>query len=89
MQTTVTRGSLRELDHRSGDGVDVTLLWDAGSHVVLVVVLDEQTGVTFQLAVDGADALDAFKHPYAYRHRAQLDGDNAGGARLQQSKFAG
>ena len=74
MQTTVTSGSL---------------LWDAGSHVVLVVVLDEQTGVTFQFVVDGADALDAFKHPYAYRYRARPDGDLAGGARLQQPKFAG
>jgi hypothetical protein len=56
----------RELDHRSGDGIDVTLLWDADADVVLVAVENEHTGECFRIAVDGADALEAFRHPYAY-----------------------
>lgn len=55
----------RELDHRNGDGIDVTLLWDADADVVLVSVENEHTGERFRIAVDGADALDAFRHPYA------------------------
>jgi hypothetical protein len=44
---------LRELDHRSGDGFDVT-------------VEDTRTNDAFRIAVDPRDALEAFHHPYAY-----------------------
>jgi hypothetical protein len=57
---------IRELDHRSGDGIDVTLFWDGGSNDVFVEVADERAGARFRIAVDAANALDAFAHPYAY-----------------------
>ena len=63
---------LRELDSRSGDGFAVTLLWNARTDAVLVTVADARTGDLFRIAVDAADALDAFHHPYAYSRR--LDG---------------
>jgi hypothetical protein len=61
------QSAIRELDHRSGDGIDVTLLWDAGNNAVFVEVADERADARFRIAVDEADALDAFTHPYAYR----------------------
>jgi hypothetical protein len=56
----------RELDHRNGDGIDVTLLWDPHTDRVSVAVIDERTGEVLTFGVDGADALAAFQHPYAY-----------------------
>ena len=57
---------LRELDHRSGDGFDVTLLWSARTGRVFVAVEDTRTGDSFRIRVDPRDALEAFHHPYAY-----------------------
>ena len=60
----------RELDHRNGDGIDVTLLWDDDADDVLVAVENEHTGDVLRIAVERADALDAFHHPFAYARRS-------------------
>jgi hypothetical protein len=58
---------LRELDHRSGDGIDVRLLWRPHDDRVLVAVADAKTGEAFTLEVGpGQRALDVFHHPFAY-----------------------
>jgi hypothetical protein len=56
----------RELDHREGDGMSVTLLWYEDSNRVAIHVVDTETDEEFELEVAGRDALDAFRHPYAY-----------------------
>ena len=56
----------REIDHRNGDGIDVTLLWDPHTDSVSVAVIDERTGEVLTFGVDSAEALAAFHHPYAY-----------------------
>jgi hypothetical protein len=56
----------RELDHRDHGGVSVTLLWYEDSNRVAVHVVDAETGEELELEVAGPDALDAFRHPYAY-----------------------
>jgi hypothetical protein len=65
--------AIRELDHRSNDGIDVTLLWNSETNRVVVAVEDERSGESFELAVDGADALSAFHHPFAYAYREGSD----------------
>jgi hypothetical protein len=65
--------TIRELDHRISDGIDVTLLWDPLTDRVFVAVYDERYGESFQLQVDPAEALDAFRHPYAYTRPAAGD----------------
>jgi hypothetical protein len=57
---------LRELDQRSADGIDVRLLWDPRTNHASIVVTDEQSGSVLAFPVDGAEALTAFQHPYAY-----------------------
>ena len=42
---------LRELDHRSHDGIDVQLLWDPSRDRVLVAVSDAKTGEAFTVPV--------------------------------------
>jgi hypothetical protein len=56
----------RELDHRESDGVSVTLLWYEDSNRVTLHVIDSDSDEEFDLEVAGRDALDAFRHPYAY-----------------------
>lgn len=68
MSTTSER-YLRELDQRSSDGIDVRLLWNSATNRVTVSVHDGKRGESFELEVEGADALDAFHHPYAYAGR--------------------
>ena len=58
---------LRELDHRTNDGIDVWLLWSEEDGRVLVAVTDEKSGDRFSVDVrEGERALDVFHHPYAY-----------------------
>jgi hypothetical protein len=58
--------TVRELDRRTNDGLDVKLLWDSATDRVYVAVEDHRHGDAFELEVDPADALDAFHHPFAY-----------------------
>jgi hypothetical protein len=58
--------STHELDHRSNDGLEVTLLWEAETNRVTVNVFDAKSGDDFTIEVDPTEALDAFHHPYAY-----------------------
>lgn len=57
---------IRELDHRRNDGIDVRLLWSETDGQITVAVHDAKTGETFEIEVEGRDALDAFHHPYAH-----------------------
>lgn len=66
MLTTTTEIALRELDHRTNDGIDVTLFWNPRTNHVFVVAEDQRTGESFELEVEAADALNAFRHPFAY-----------------------
>jgi hypothetical protein len=55
-----------ELAHRSGDGIEVSLLWSRTTDRVTVVVSDLRTGESFDFAPPRDRALDAFNHPFAY-----------------------
>ena len=64
---------MRELDHRSSDGIDVRLLWCARDDRLLVAVSDARTGEAFSVEVrDHARALEVFHHPYAYAARREI-----------------
>jgi hypothetical protein len=58
--------NLKELAHRRQNGLEVTLLWDAGSNSVSVEVVDEREDSGFVVPVRPTAALDAFYHPFAY-----------------------
>ena len=59
----------KELDSRSANGIEVSLLWNKRTNQVTVAVNDSASGDVFQLAVEPHTALDAFHHPYAYAAR--------------------
>jgi hypothetical protein len=59
--------TIRELDHRRNDGLDVHLLWDSATDRVSVALHDGKTGEGFEVEVGpGERALDVFQHPFAY-----------------------
>jgi hypothetical protein len=58
----------RELAHRTNDGFDVTLFWSQASNRVTISVFHARSATGLEFEVDGADALDAFNHPYAYAY---------------------
>ena len=59
--------SHRELHHRSGDGIDVWLMWDPGTDSVRVRVNDRKAGNNFEIPVKARhQAMDVFHHPFAY-----------------------
>jgi hypothetical protein len=68
--TTMTETHRRELDARTGDGLEVRLLWPAGSADVQVEIVDSRRGELVVFEVPGPLALDAFRHPFAYAARA-------------------
>jgi hypothetical protein len=70
MTTTIIRR--RELAHRTSDGIDVYLFWNEPTSRVTVSVHDARTDASFELEVDGRDALDAFNHPFAYAARTRM-----------------
>jgi hypothetical protein len=65
--------AIRELDHRTGDGIDVTLMWYPETNRVSVAVVNVRSGEAFELTIPGADALEAFRHPYAYAMRGRTE----------------
>jgi hypothetical protein len=85
MHTDLNRRELRELDQRSAEGLEVTLLWSARTGSVFVCVEDKTASDGFHFAVEPADAMEAFRHPYGYsrrglrrHHTRSLAGRNAG-----------
>lgn len=59
--------SIRELDSRFNDGLQVTLLWCEHDGQLVVAVVDTKLGDTFSVEVqEGERPLDVFNHPYAY-----------------------
>jgi hypothetical protein len=61
-----TRARMRELAHREGSDVDVSLFWRPEDNALLLLLVEVPTGVLFEIPVSPGDALDAFNHPYAY-----------------------
>ena len=55
-----------ELASRGNDGLEIALLWCRSTGRVKVAVVDSRREEEFELDVAGADALDAFEHPFAY-----------------------
>jgi len=62
----LTQTRTRELAYRANGGIHVTLLWQAEDDSLFVLVLDEPAGTVLRVAADRHNALDVFRHPFAY-----------------------
>ena len=65
---SVTDDDWRELASRSGDGLQISLVWSKSADRVKVHRSSTRGPSTksFDIEADGADALSAFRHPFAY-----------------------
>jgi hypothetical protein len=57
---------LRELAHRTADGIEVTLMWDPVDDRAFVAVVDTRNGTAFDIEVGDENPMRVFNHPYAY-----------------------
>jgi hypothetical protein len=62
----MTAAHTSELAHRSGDGIEVSLLWSRLTDRLTVLVGDLRTGEFFDFSPPRDKGLDAFHHPFAY-----------------------
>jgi hypothetical protein len=61
----------RELAKRSGDGLEISLLWDPRDDFLSVRVEDTRMGDVYEVPVGDARPLDVFEHPFGYLARYQ------------------
>jgi hypothetical protein len=66
MNGTAPKSTVRELDYRTNDRIEVRLLWNSMNDSVSVSVDDTRHGDSFEFDVAPAHALEAFRHPFAY-----------------------
>lgn len=60
------RMRMRELAHREGNDIDVSLFWRPDDNSLVLLLVEVPTGVLFEIPIEPKDAMDAFNHPYAY-----------------------
>jgi hypothetical protein len=71
MNPTELSSTVRELDCRANDYIEVRLLWNSLTDSVSVSVHDTSYGESFEFDVAPAHALEAFHHPFAYASNDQ------------------
>ncbi len=59
---------------RHSGSINVALFWDRSKGDLVVVAHDRLTGEDVRIAVDGAHAADAYRHPFAYAGRDSKTG---------------
>ncbi len=88
MTTIEFNSEAKELDSRSADGIDAQLLWYPALDTVTVAVSDAKDENVFELAVESRAALDAFRHPFAYRAWASTGAQAASGEMSPSRPFS-
>jgi len=63
--------TLRELDHRTNDRIDVWLLWREHDNQVIVAVADDKTGDRFSIEVRGRASVRRLPSPVRLRRVAR------------------
>jgi hypothetical protein len=66
MSASTTSSSTRELAHRVGAGIEVTLLWDPTENSTSIALRHAATDQTLHFEVPRELALDAFYHPLVH-----------------------
>jgi hypothetical protein len=84
--TDDTTGTIRELAHRSGDGIEVTLFWDSLDDRLTVRAWDTRTGEFFEIEAPRHAALDVFQHPFAWAPERVADEVESGEPRVQATR---
>lgn len=65
----------KDLAYRESNGISVTLYWHSGTNRLRVSVYDSSNGDSFELDAEPRNAMDVFRHPYAYAAARPLVAD--------------
>jgi len=57
----------RELDYRRSNGIEVFLEWHKKNNILRIILNDEPNNQQHIFGVPNAEALEAFRHPFAYK----------------------
>ena len=68
---STTSKTRRELAHRVSNGIEVWLYWERVGDTLTLEVYDAKCEEYFEVEVPRHRALDAFRHPFAYRAAAE------------------
>src|SRR5882724_1562754 len=70
LMTELPTHTRKELARRSGDGLDVTLIWvqSDGEDKAVICVCDRREGSYFEIPTERYLALEVYYHPFAYRN---------------------
>jgi hypothetical protein len=76
---TPTTLTYTELDYRSNEFAEVTLVWVTGDGVdeTVVCVFPKHEDAYFEIPTEPYLALDVFNHPFAYRDFARAVGEQS------------
>lgn len=66
MSSTHSHDAWTELASRANEGLEISLLWSKTADRVKVAITDATLDQRFEFDVAGANALEAFYHPFAY-----------------------
>jgi hypothetical protein len=69
---SATTTYIEELASRESAGIQVSLFWSREGNTLSVVVRDNRTGEEFSLAAEPDEAMDVFRHPFAYAARRRV-----------------
>jgi hypothetical protein len=81
-ETTMTKRSTTKrtvLARRTGDGLDVALVWvhGTGDEATVVSVYDSRDATYFEIDAEPHLALDVYYHPFAYRDFSTVDEEDS------------
>ena len=62
--------TLVDLASRRGGGIEVALIWDPDAKTLVVFAHDERTDEEIAIPVNGEEATEVYRHPFAYAHRS-------------------
>jgi hypothetical protein len=62
-------GDLVDIATRSAGGIEVALIYDRSEKTLVVFAHDLMTSEEVSIAVQGDEAAEVYRHPFAYAHR--------------------
>jgi hypothetical protein len=61
---------LVDIATRSAGGIEVALIWDRDDKTLVVFAHDVTTSEEVAITVSGEEAVEVYRHPFAYAHRS-------------------
>lgn len=71
LRNCVDMRNLVDLATRRAGGIEVALIWNRRDQTLVVFAHDDLTNEEVAIPVGKDEAVEVYRHPFAYRHRAE------------------